>query len=259
MPAKGKSSPVSLDGFDLIVCDMAGTTVDEGGLVYIVLRKVMQDDGLQVTEKEMHPWHGAKKEAVIEFFAKKAGDSGAKLAARVKKLAAKFLVEIEKAYFSKSSPVGLIDKKLPEWIRSVQAGGTKVGFDTGYPIPIQKALLQKVGLDKLGDAAVSAYEVKEGRPYPYMVFNLMEKCGVQDVRRVAKIGDSVRDIEEGKNAGCGLVIGCLSGADTTADFMKAGADVVVRNIVDILPAGAAKKTKATEPAKGTPKAKKAKK
>jgi len=42
-----------------------------------------------------------------------------------------------------------------------------------------------------------------------------------DVSRVAKVGDSTRDIEEGKNAGCGLVIGVLSGADTEAQLMAA--------------------------------------
>lgn len=95
------------------------------------------------------------------------------------------------------------------------------------------------------DAYVSSYQVAEGRPYPYMIYRLMEvpllthsvthepvfmlsmrrvsiadstvplkECGVMDVSRVAKIGDSARDIQMGKNAGCGLVIGVLSGADS---------------------------------------------
>ena len=46
---------------DLLVCDMAGTTVEEGGVVYKVLRESMVAFGLPVTEHDMHPWHGAKK------------------------------------------------------------------------------------------------------------------------------------------------------------------------------------------------------
>ena len=55
-----------LDNIDLLVCDMAGTTVSEGGVVYNVLRESMGKHNVHVTEEEMHPWHGAKKESVIE-------------------------------------------------------------------------------------------------------------------------------------------------------------------------------------------------
>ena len=59
-----------LEGYELMVCDMAGTTVEEGGMVYETLREVMIADGLTVTEDDMHAWHGAKKEAVLEHFAR---------------------------------------------------------------------------------------------------------------------------------------------------------------------------------------------
>ena len=47
-----------------------------------------------------------------------------------------------------------------------------------------------------------------------------------DVKRVCKVGDSVRDIQEGRNAGCGLVVGVLSGADSYQELMDAGAHMV---------------------------------
>ena len=37
----------------------------------------------------------------------------------------------------------------------------------------------------------------------------------------------------GRNAGCGLVVGVLSGADTAEQFLAAGADVVVPCVVDL--------------------------
>lgn len=54
-----------------------------------------------------------------------------------------------------------------------------------------------------------------------------------DVRRVAKVGDSARDMEEGRNAGCGLVIGVLSGADDEDTLFAAGADVVCNVVTEI--------------------------
>ena len=51
---------------------------------------------------------------------------------------------------------------------------------------------------------------QKGRPYPYMIFRNMEALGLMDVRRVIKVGDTVSDIREGKNAGvlsAGIVTG----------------------------------------------------
>merc|ERR1719230_594984 len=62
-----------LENIDLIVYDMAGTTVQEGGIVYKTLQLSMKEFGLDVPDKDMEPWHGAKKEAVVEHFARLSG------------------------------------------------------------------------------------------------------------------------------------------------------------------------------------------
>jgi len=231
----GETNPSKmLAGIDLLVCDMAGTTVEEGGVVYKTLRKVMVDDGLAVSETEMHPWHGAKKEAVIAHFAEAQGTpAGPELDARVERLGDNFEAEIEVAYFQPNSPVSLIQPNVLEWIADLQSKGTKVGLDTGYPPNIQEGLMEKLNLKGAVDSHVSAYQVAEGRPYPYMIYRNMEIAGTMDVARVAKAGDSARDMEEGKNAGCGLVIGVLSGADTAEQLLAAGADVVVNNVTEL--------------------------
>jgi phosphoglycolate phosphatase-like HAD superfamily hydrolase len=93
--------------------------------------------------------------------------------------------------------------------------------------------MNKLGLTGAVDSHVSAYQVAQGRPYPYMIFKNMEIANVMNVTRVAKAGDSARDIEEGRNAGCGLVIGVLSGADTAEQLLAAGADVVINNVTEL--------------------------
>lgn len=52
----------------LLVCDMAGTTVHEGGLVYETLQRVMCEAGLDVQDDEMIAWHGAQKTEVVQHF-----------------------------------------------------------------------------------------------------------------------------------------------------------------------------------------------
>lgn len=49
-----------------------------------------------------------------------------------------------------------------------------------------------------------------------MIFTAMARLNVLDVRRVMKVGDSPADMEEGYNAGCGEVVGVLSGAHSVA-------------------------------------------
>merc|ERR1719487_2990201 len=110
----------SLKDIDLVVCDMAGTVVDEGGIVYETLQRVMNEDGLNVSNDAMHAWHGAKKEAVIEHFAMQAGTSQADLEAQIVRISDNFLKAIEDQYFSDSSSVTLIDPTLEAWIKALQ-------------------------------------------------------------------------------------------------------------------------------------------
>lgn len=222
-----------LEGIDLMVCDMAGTTVQEGGIVYKTLRESMQQHGIEVSEADIGPWHGAKKEAVIEHFAKRAGLSDADHEAKITDVSQTFEESIEKSYFSETAAIGLIDTNLKGYFKRLKDVGVKIGLDTGYPQNIQRGLVQKLGFDEVVDCYISSYDVREGRPFPYMIHQLMERAGVQDVRRVAKIGDSCRDMEMGRNAGCGLVVGVLSGADGAEALFAAGADMVCDIITDL--------------------------
>ena len=107
----------ALENIDLIVADMAGTTIMEGGVVYQTLRAAMNADGLNVSEEDMHEWHGAKKEAVIAHFAEAHGTaSDGDVSSRVKRVSQLFESMIHDAYFGEDSPVKLISDDLKEWI-----------------------------------------------------------------------------------------------------------------------------------------------
>jgi len=222
-----------LENIDLMVCDMAGTTVQEGGLVYKVLQRSMTEHGLKVPDDEMEPWHGAKKEAVIEHFARQSGTPEDQLEETIGKIGEYFISAIDAAYFDEASTIGPIDVGLFGYFTQLRQTGVKIALDTGYPKNIQEGLVKRLGFGKVVDAYISSYEVPEGRPYPYMVHRLMERLHIENVKRVCKVGDSVRDIEEGRNAGCGLVVGVLSGADSREALFAAGADVVTEYVTDL--------------------------
>ncbi|MNT71699.1 Phosphonoacetaldehyde hydrolase [compost metagenome] len=67
-----------------------------------------------------------------------------------------------------------------------------------------------------------------------MIQLAMAKMGITDASRVAKIGDSTIDIQEGQNAGCGLSIGITTGAHTAVQLATANPDQVISDLLDIL-------------------------
>lgn len=95
----------------------------------------------------------------------------------------------------------------------------------------------------------------KGRPYPYMIFKNMEYFQVQNIKEVIKVGDTVTDIREGKNAGSysvGVVIGSSELGlsideyeslsvekreekilETRERFLKAGADYVIDSLKEL--------------------------
>ncbi len=104
---------------------------------------------------------------------------------------------------------------VSETFRQLKAAGIKVFVDTGFDRPIVDALLHRMAWEKskLIDASMTSDEVAHGRPsHPDLIFRAMELAGVSDVKRVAKVGDTVSDFGEGNAAGCGLVIGITTGA-----------------------------------------------
>lgn len=92
--------------------------------------------------------------------------------------------------------------------------GIKVGLDTGFSRDITDIIIERLGWHKPGilDVSVASDEVQHGRPHPDMVYKAMALLDITDVKKVAKIGDTPVDLQEGSNADCGLVIGVLSGA-----------------------------------------------
>ncbi len=125
---------------------------------------------------------------------------------------------------------------------------------------VAERLLTKLNLWSEVDELVVADDVGFGRPYPYMIHHLMRRFALLDARRVAKVGDTARDMLEGKNAGCGLVIGnhspphqaqrtqhahdspgplpwlpgVMSGADGVDTLLASGADVILPGVANMV-------------------------
>lgn len=89
----------------------------------------------------------------------------------------------------------------------------KIGSTTGYTDEMMKIVSKRArefGYEP--DCWVTPDSTNNmGRPYPYMIFKNMEALKVSSVQKVIKIGDTVMDIKEAKNAGI-TAIGVIDGS-----------------------------------------------
>lgn len=189
---------------ELVVCDMAGTTVQEHGAVYAALEAAVTAAGGDVTREDVARWMGAdKREAIRNLLGN--GASGDEVAA----VHADFRSRLDDAYAARPPQPF---PGVPELFASLRERGVLVALTTGFDRSITGPLLASLGWDEgTVDAVVCADEVAAGRPAPYMIFRAMERCGVQRAGSVAVAGDTVLDLRAGTNAGAAVVAGVLTG------------------------------------------------
>ncbi len=215
---------------EMVVFDMAGTTVDEQNVVYKTLHKAIQNFNVEVSLETVLEYgagkekHKAIKDVLTHLKSDKLKDSQT-IFDNFKKLLA---VAYE---FLEVKPIKGVEKVL----LNLRSEGVKVVLNTGYDRKTAALLLDKLQWDEKihYDALITASDVVNGRPHPDMIFQAMELFGITDASKVLKAGDSAIDIEEGKNAGCGITVGVLSGAQTKVQLEKEKPTYVLESLVNL--------------------------
>ncbi len=190
-----------------VVLDWAGTTVDYGSVAPIrVLQQVFADRGIRVTEEEARQDMGILKKDHIrallniprirvvwmEQRQKVPGE------ADVEKLFADFIPQQMKCLAQHSR---LIPEVAPA-VQRLRTRGLKIGSTTGYTRPMLEILLQEAKAQGYTpDCAICPDDVGAGRPFPWMIYENAVRMKVWPLEAMVKIGDTVSDIEEGRNAG----------------------------------------------------------
>lgn len=218
----------------LVVCDMAGTIINERGIIYKSIGETLKDMGCVVSEKDEKRWYGRdKREVLYNEINKNLNSSSIKRLAPLVRESEKILIKkLEESYF-KDEKITLIDDKLLDLFENWRMKGIKVALNTGYNKNFQKKIIKKLNLSESIDDFISSEEVKRGRPYPYMINKLMERNNIINARYVCKIGDTVNDMMEGKNANCGLTVGVLSGAGKIENLLNE-TNIVVDKVTDLI-------------------------
>ncbi len=216
----------------MVVFDMAGTVVDEQNVVYKTLQKAINHGGIPVTLEQVLALGAGKekKQAIVDILAAYAPEQTNEAIDNIYQY---FLKELDIAYRDlRVIPI----KGAEEVLDTLRSHDIKVALNTGYNRATAEKLLQKLGWLKEVhyDELITASDVANARPKPDMILRAMQLGGITNPAQVLKIGDSAIDIEEGKNAGCGITVGITTGAQTKEQLHAANPDYIIDDMKELL-------------------------
>lgn len=215
--------------FEFILFDLIGTTVKDSthgdSLVIDCFRKSFEEFGIDVSVNEINIHRGkSKTDAIHELLAISRAE-----------------VQSEDEIYDKF--IQLLNSRIQEFspmdgakeiFAYSKKQGIKIGIGSGLPLRFVHTLInhlnwQHVDFDYIG----SSEELGKGRPDPIMIFDAMEKLGLKNGDTILKVGDTIVDIQEGKNAG--VKTACvLTGTQKQNDLEKINPDYIFQTVAEIM-------------------------
>jgi len=210
----------------LVIFDMAGTTVEDGGQVPSAFAATLAANNIAITADEITRVRGASKRQAIRNLLP---PSDAPSADRIY---AEFRVNLSNNYLSDGVRcVPGADRVIADLRRR----GVKVALTTGFDRDIATLLLSMIGWTRHTiDAVVCGDDVSNGRPAPDLILLAMQLTGVDDPAQVANVGDTTLDLESAARAGVRWNIGVLSGAHSREALSKAPHTAIIDSVAGLM-------------------------
>lgn len=248
--------------YKAVIFDWAGTTVDYGCFAPVqAFVEVFKHFGIEPTMEEVRePMGMLKKDHIRTMLRMERISSLWEIKYRRKwtEEDVEDLYEIfEEKLLSILDQFAEVKPYVLETVEELRKRGIKIGSTTGYTDKMMEIVVPKAKENGYEPDAWFSPDAVEGfgRPYPYMVFKNMQALGIQSVDQVMKVGDTVSDIKEGKNAGV-YTVGVIEGssalglseeeyealsktekagriAEVKEKFLNAGADAVILNMKEL--------------------------
>lgn len=216
----------------MVVFDMAGTTVNENNVVYKTLQKAIKKAGFDFSlDQVLAEGAGKEKRQAIEtILSVYANLTDAELTTRIYD---NFIIQLAEAYAKEEI---LPQPNAIELFTELKHRNILTVLNTGYDRTTAQSIIDKLGWQtgKDFDGLVTASDVPRNRPNPDMIEFAMQKFNITNSTQIAKVGDSIIDIQEGQNAGCGLSIGITTGAHTLEQLQSANPDYIIGDLMEVL-------------------------
>ena len=190
-----------------VIFDWAGTTVDYGSLAPVeAIRQLFVRYGVELTNDEIRKDMGLHKRDHIRCILSDDGVRGRWRRATRKPpseedVEALFdqMVELQIVVLAEHSRV---ISGVPETVEALRTRGIKIGSTTGYARDMTKQLVASAAAQGYSpDCVVCPEDVGQGRPFPWMIYSACTQIRAYPLWHCVKVGDTVSDMEEGRNAG----------------------------------------------------------
>jgi phosphoglycolate phosphatase len=210
---------------ELVCFDMAGTTVNDGGLVLEAFRRTIDELGVEGDEAVkaegyvIETMGQSKIEVFSVLFDERAHDAND---------------AFERHFVMAANEAGV--SEVPgarETVEALKSRGFAVALTTGFSPSTREALIEILGWSDLFGLRVSPADAGRGRPAPDMILLCALKSRVSAVQTIMVVGDTASDMQAGRRAGVGQCVGVLTGTDDQPRLLSSGADVVLDSVADL--------------------------
>ena len=205
--------------------DFIGTTIleENNDVVLTCFQKAFDDFSVTVDKKTLQHHRGKDKdEMIVEVL---------KAAKREPKIKPKILAAFKK-HFTNSLDQFTENKDLDAIMEHLRSRKCKVGIGSGLPRDLLQTLLEHFHWERFGfDYISTAQEIGKGRPNPEMIIDMMVKLHLNNFQFL-KVGDTIADIQEGKNANV-MTAALLSGTQPEDALRKEQPDYVISRLSDL--------------------------
>jgi len=121
---------------------------------------------------------------------------------------------------------------VKETLTELKQSGVSLAVATADITAIAVDTLSHLAIDVLFDIVIGSDMVKKDKPDPEMLLKVVDRIDTR-VEKTAFVGDTVTDMEMGKKARVGLVVGAVLGGITPREYIAELADVVIDTVSDI--------------------------
>lgn len=123
-------------------------------------------------------------------------------------------------------------KDLDSTIQYLRSKKVKIGVGSGLPKDVLRTLLEHFHWERFGfDYISTAGEIGKSRPNPEMIIDMMVKLHLNSFQFL-KVGDTVADIQEGKNANVMTAV-VLSGTQPESVLRDEKPDYVIKSLIEL--------------------------
>ncbi|UKS31371.1 phosphonoacetaldehyde hydrolase [Paenibacillus sp. HWE-109] len=252
---------MSKERINAVIFDWAGTVIDYGCFAPMhAFIQTFEEAGVPITDREARIPMGLLKwdhiQAILEMERVRNtwGDVFGTQAVKedVDRLYVRFEAILMESLKTYTDPIpGAL-----ETVRQLRDAGIAIGSTTGYTASMMAVIVPEAARKGYSpDCMIASDEVKAGRPYPNMIFQNLVELGIYPPKSVIKVGDTVSDIHEGRNAGVWTVAIILGSSElgltqteveslhpdelaermnqTRLTFEEAGADYIIGSITQL--------------------------